>query len=109
MASESAEREVSRVMVVSYMKSFVGESFEGRVSGMISSGIFVELDNLAEGFVPFATMDGYYTYHEQEMVVRDQGGAVAYKIGDRIKVRLVKGDLPNGRLDFIMEDGEKDD
>ena len=53
LVAESVEREITTVKVVEYMKPFVGESFNARVSGMIHSGIFVQLENLAEGFIPF--------------------------------------------------------
>ena len=104
--SESAERDVDRIKSVEYMKPFVGEVFEGNVSGMISSGLFVELDNLTEGFLPFFSLHGYHTFSPKEMVVRDGANQVRFRFGDRLRVRLVKADIVLGHLDFELEEGE---
>lgn len=104
--AESAEREVDKIKSVEYMKSFVGDIFNGKVSGMIGSGLFIQLENLTEGFLPYATLDGYYTFFDKEMVVRDSGNKVKFRIGDPIKVKLVKADILTGRLDFNLEEGE---
>lgn len=109
LIAESIEREVTTIKVVEYMKPFVSEVFKARVSGMIHSGIFVQLENLAEGFIPFATLKGYHIYSETEMVVRDGGNQVAFKIGDPLKVKLVAAEIALGHLDFIIEDEEDDE
>ena len=104
--AESAEREVDKIKSVEYMKAFVGDVFEGKVSGMIGSGLFIELENLTEGFLPYASLEGYHTFFEKEMVVRDKGNKVRFRIGDKIRVRLVKADILAGHLDFNLEEGE---
>ncbi len=105
--AESAEREVDKIKSVEYMKAFVGDIFDGKVSGMIGSGLFIQLDNLTEGFLPYATLKGFHTFFDKEMVVRDSGNKVKFRIGDSIKVKLVKADILTGRLDFNLEVGEK--
>lgn len=107
--AENAEREVDKIKSVEYMKAFVGEVFNGKVSGMIGSGLFIQLDNLTEGFLPFATLDGYHTFYDKEMVVRDSGNKVKFRIGDSIKVKLVRADILEGHLDFNLEVGGKVD
>jgi ribonuclease R len=106
IVAESAEREVDKIKSVEYMKAYVGEVFNGRISGMIGSGLFIQLDNLTEGFLPYASLDGYHTFYDKEMVVRDAGNKVKYRIGDSIKVKLVKADILTGRLDFNLEEGD---
>lgn len=106
IAAESAERDVDKIKSVEYMKQFVGEAFEARISGMINSGLFVELDNLTEGFLPFFSLNGYHTFSPQEMVVRDAANQVRFRFGDRLRVRLVKADVLLGHLDFELEEGE---
>lgn len=109
IAAESAEREVDRVKSAEYMKQFLGDTFTGKISGMINSGIFIQLDNLTEGFLPFQTLEGYYTFFEKELVVRDGGGKIRFTIGDSIQVKLVKAEVLTGRLDFELEEGKKRD
>jgi ribonuclease R len=104
--AESAEREVDKIKSVEYMKAFVGDVFAGKVSGMIGSGLFIQLDNLTEGFLPYASLDGYHTFFDKEMVVRDSGNKVKFRIGDSIRVKLVKADILTGRLDFNIEVGD---
>ena len=103
--AESAEREADKVKATEYMAQFLGESFSGKISGIIGNGLFVQLENLAEGFLPFSSMEGYYTFYEKELLVRDGGGQVRFRIGDGIRVRLVKAEILTGRLDFIIEEG----
>lgn len=104
--AESAEREVDKIKSVEYMKSFVGDVFNGKVSGMINSGLFIELENLTEGFLPFNSLKGYYTFFDKEMLVRDGGNKVRFRIGDQLKVKLVKADILLGHLDFNLEEGD---
>lgn len=109
VVSEQAERESTKVMVVAYMKQFVGEDFEGRVAGMIGSGLFVELDNMAEGFIPFGTMDDYFSFDETNITATNKNKSKTYKVGDRVKVKLVKASIGTGHLDFILTKGGEDD
>lgn len=104
--AESAEREVDKIKSVEYMKAFVGEVFNGKISGMIGSGLFIQLDNLTEGFLPYASLNGYHTFYDKEMVVRDSGNKVKFRIGDPIKVKLVRADILAGHLDFNLEEGD---
>lgn len=104
--AESAEREVDKIKSVEYMKAFVGEVFNGKVSGMIGSGLFIQLDNLTEGFLPYASLEGYHTFYDKEMVVRDSGNKVKFRIGDPVKVKLVRADILAGHLDFNLEEGD---
>lgn len=102
--AESAEREADKVKAAEYMAQFLGEAFSGKISGIIGNGLFVQLENLAEGFLPFSSLEGYYTFYEKELLVRDGGGQVRFRIGDEIRVRLVKAEILSGRLDFLLED-----
>lgn len=106
IVAESAEREVDKIKSVEYMKAFVGEVFNGKVSGMIGSGLFIQLDNLTEGFLPYASLEGYHTFYDKEMVVRDSGNKVKFRIGDPVKVKLVRADILAGHLDFNLEEGD---
>ncbi len=107
--AESSEREVNKIKSVEFMKSFVGDTFNGKISGMINSGLFIELENLTEGFLPFNSLKGYQTFFEKEMLVRDGGNKVRFRIGDKLKVKLVKADILLGRLDFNLEEGDSVD
>jgi ribonuclease R len=49
--AEEAERESVKMKMAEYMKSHIGEEYEGIISGVTSFGLFVELDNTIEGLV----------------------------------------------------------
>jgi ribonuclease R len=49
--AEEAERELVAIKKAQYMKQFVGEEFEGRISSVQSFGFFVELPNTVEGLL----------------------------------------------------------
>ncbi|MBQ9233153.1 MAG: ribonuclease R, partial [Lachnospiraceae bacterium] len=49
--AEEAERDVIKLKEIEFMSEYIGEEFDGVVSGVTSSYIFVELDNTVEGAV----------------------------------------------------------
>lgn len=58
-AAMNAERESVKYKQMEYLQNKVGQEFEGVISGVIESGIFVELDeSKAEGLVSFRAMHG---------------------------------------------------
>ncbi len=47
------EYKVRDMLACKYMADKIGQTFTGRISGMIEKGFFVELPNTIEGFVAF--------------------------------------------------------
>ncbi len=93
-----AERASVQVKVCEYMKDKVGETFDGSVSGIISTGLFVRLPNTIEGFVPFRTLDGHWLFDERRYCATSSKGS--YSVGDDVKVELVNVDMDYNRIDF---------
>jgi len=101
LVAEQAEREAVNLKVVEYMVSQVGEVFEATISGVIASGFFVRLDNLAEGLVKVATLrDQYYNYDETSMAMVGERTGKTYRLGDKVTVQLVKANEELRQLDF---------
>lgn len=101
LIAEEAEREAVKLKVVEYMAGQVGEVFDAKISGVIASGFFVRLDNLAEGLVKVGTLgDQYYTYDESAMSMVGEKNGKTYKLGDPVKVQLVRADEALRQLDF---------
>jgi len=94
-----AERRIENLYKVLYMKERVGEEFAATVSSVTSFGFFVELDNTVEGLVPLDELYGIYTFDEKTLTLRSRDSA--YKIGDRIAVRLIDADVIRGKLTFV--------
>ncbi len=99
-----AEREVVDWRKMEFIQDKFDIPFQGTVTGVTSSGIFVELnDILVEGMVPIRNLtDDYYQYIEHEYMVRGKRRGNFYRLGDQVIVKLEKIDKLNRRIDFIM-------
>ena len=96
----AAERRIEALYKVIYMTDFLGEEFEGTVSSITAFGMFVELENTCEGLVPISEMPGLFTYDERNVTLRH--GGFAYRLGDRVRVRLEEADIIRGKLRFSV-------
>ncbi|MCI5640755.1 MAG: ribonuclease R, partial [Lachnospiraceae bacterium] len=65
--ADDAEREVEKMKKAEYMLQFIGETFEGVVSGVTSWGMYVELPNTIEGMVRVADIPGDYYYFQMSL------------------------------------------
>ena len=54
-----AERDTDKLKMAEYMEQFVGETFDGVVSGVTAWGVYVELPNTIEGMVSINNMKGF--------------------------------------------------
>lgn len=69
-----------------YMVPFVGEPFDGRVTGITKFGIFVGLDNGVEGLVHIDSMDDdEYIYQEDTMTMKGRFSGTTYSMGCRFE------------------------
>lgn len=103
--SEECERTVDDLYKAKYLEDKIGEEFEGVVSGVLSSGIFVELENTCEGFVPLELMpSGRYNYDAATFTL--SSGKRSYRLGQRVKITVASVDCASRRVDFILN--EKD-
>jgi ribonuclease R len=99
--AEEAERESVDLKKVEYMQDFVGQVFEGTISGVTSFGFFVELPNTVEGLVHVSTLtDDYYQYVEKQLMLIGDFTKKIYRIGDPVKVVLVKVNVEERLIDF---------
>lgn len=101
-----AEREIVALKRCQFMHDKVGEVFEACVSDVQPFGIFVELtDVFVEGLVHISSLDDdYYEFDEELHRLVGQRRRRIFRIGDPLKVRLVKVDLERRELDFELED-----
>ena len=100
-----AERETTDMKKIEYMAQFVGEEFSGIISGVTAFGIFVELDNGVEGLVHVSTMvNDYYEYREEQFAMVGERTNKAYRLGDEVEVLLVRANVEERNLDFVLKD-----
>ncbi len=86
-------------------------SFDGRISGVTRSGLFVRLKETgADGFVPASSLGADYYRHVEEMqaMVGDRTGET-FRIGDDVEVRLLEVAPVAGALRFeLLTEGTRD-
>lgn len=98
-----AERESVKYKQAEFLKSRIGETFDGVVSGMIERGFFVELpDSKAEGLVEFKYLDDTYTLEEGNMRATGRRYKKQFKMGDRLKVRIAAVDLQKRQIEMDL-------
>lgn len=103
-----AERETILIKEVEYMAQFLGEEFNGIISGVTAFGIFVELDNGVEGLVHVSTMvNDYYEYVESEYALVGEATNFRYRLGDPVTVILTRASIKERAIDLILKDNGK--
>ena len=64
--AEEAERESVELKKIEYMKPYVGDVFQAKISGVTNFGIFVQLDNSVEGLAHISTLiDDFYQFQPE--------------------------------------------
>ena len=98
--SEKAEHEVDDLWLTYLMKDHVGEVFDGRITSVTNFGVFVGLENSAEGLIKIEDLPGDgYLYFEKSLELKNQSRV--YKIGDPIKVKLISANVFTRKIDFV--------
>lgn len=99
-----AERSSIKYKQVEYMKDHMGEVFEGVISGVTESGIYVEItENKCEGMVPLRDLDDdYYEFDERNFCLRGRRRGNRYSLGDTVKVKVARANLERKLLDFVL-------
>ena len=95
------EREAEDIKKAEYMESRIGEEYEGIVSSITSFGMFVELESTVEGLIRFDKMgDEYYIYDEDRKRLIGEKTNKIYKIGDKVKIRVIAANKLLRQIDF---------
>lgn len=103
-----AERETDDLKKAEYMLDKVDEEFEGVISGVTSFGLFVELDNTIEGLVHVSYLtDDYYHYHEKQYAMIGERTGKVYRLGDTVKIKVMKVDVDERSIDFEIVEAAK--
>lgn len=99
-----AERASVKYKQVEYIKEFIGEEFDGIISGVTEWGIYVEISVYrAEGLLRLATMgDDYYDYDQQNQWIIGRKSRIKYQLGDPIKVVVVAADIFKRQIDLAL-------
>ena len=101
VVADDVERDVDDLYKVFYMKEHLNEEFDGKVSGVTSFGIFVELENTVEGMIAIGDLpDDEYEYIEDEYKLKGHNNT--YTIGMPLRVKSVRADILSREIDFVI-------
>lgn len=100
----AAERETTDRLIAHFLADRIGAIFNGQISGVTKSGLFVKLDDTgADGFVPGSTIGAdYYRYDEKRHALIGERTGESYRLGDKVEVRLMEAAPVAGALRFEL-------
>lgn len=102
-ASE-AERDSIKYKQVEFLEDKVGVEFDGVISGVIESGIFIELEeNLCEGMVPvYSIEDDHYNFDEGKYALVGRNSGRTLQLGGKVRVRIKSTDMKRRTIDMEL-------
>ncbi|MGN0425933.1 MAG: ribonuclease R [Acetatifactor sp.] len=101
--ADEAERETDKLKKAEYMEQFVGECFEGVVSGVTAWGVYVELPNTVEGLIHISKLPGdFYYYNEAVCELTDDYSRRSFRPGMKVKVCVDGSDRFTRTVDFSL-------
>jgi ribonuclease R len=104
--ADDATRDVEQWLKCYYMQDKIGEEFEGTISGVTGFGIFVALDDVyVEGLVHVSELGSdYFTFDQARHQLIGERTHKAYRLSDRLRVKVVRVNLETSRIDFVPVD-----
>ncbi len=97
--ADLVERDVDDLYKCKFMQSYIGDYFEGIVSGVTNFGVFVRLENAVEGLIPLEDLPkGRYQFFEENFCLKSNNHS--FKLGQKMLVKLMSTDISIGRIYF---------
>ena len=100
-AAADCEREVDDMKIAEYRENHIGEEYDGMINTVLNFGMFVELPNMIEGLVKIDSLkDDRYLYDESTFSIVGQSSKKRYRLGDKVKVKVVAASKEAKTVDF---------
>jgi ribonuclease R len=102
-AAMESERAANKYKQVQYMKNYLGEEFEGVISGVASFGFWVEtIEHKCEGLVSVNSLLEYdeFRHVESEYCLAGMRSGRKFRMGDKVWIRVVAANLTKRQLDY---------
>jgi ribonuclease R len=102
--ADEATRDVVNWLKCYYMRDRIGEEFEGTIAAVVPFGVFVALDAVyVEGLVHVSELgEDYFQFDAAKQQMLGVRSGQRFRLGDRLRVCLVRADLESGRIDFVL-------
>lgn len=98
-----AERAANKYKQVEYMQQFLGEEFDGVISGVASFGFWVEtVDHKCEGLVSLNSLLEFDDFRliEGDYSLAGMRSGRKFRMGDKIRIKIVAANLTKRQLDY---------
>ncbi|OQW71757.1 MAG: ribonuclease R [Proteobacteria bacterium ST_bin11] len=108
--ADDATRDVVSWLKCEYMMDKIGEEFDGVISAVTGFGFFVELQSIyVEGLVHIASLvQDYFAFDASKHQLYGERTGVKYRLGDLVKIRVVRVNLDDKKIDFeLIQSGKK--
>jgi ribonuclease R len=104
--ADEASRSVVAFLKCEFMKDRVGEEFDAVATGVTDFGVFVQLREWqVDGLVHVTSLPrDYFRFHEGDRMLVGERTGQRYGIGDELRVRLVRVDPADRKIDFELID-----
>jgi ribonuclease R len=104
--ADDATRDVVAWLKCEYLHEHVGEEYQGVVAAVTSFGLFVELvDVYIEGLVHVSALKSdYYHFDAAHQRLVGEHSRQTYQLGDEFRVRLVRVNLDERKIDLEPAD-----
>ena len=102
-AAMEAERSANKYKQVQYMKNYLGEEFEGVISGVASFGFWVEtVEHKWEVLVSINSLLEYdeFRHVETDYCLVGQRSGRKFRMGDKVWIKVVAANLTKRQLDY---------
>lgn len=102
-AAMEAERAANKYKQVEYMKDFLGEEFEGVISGVAAFGFWVEtIDHKCEGMVSITSLAEYDEFRlvDTDYSLVGMRSGRRFRMGDRVRIKVIAANLEKRQLDY---------
>lgn len=101
-AAVDAERAADKLMMARFMHGHVGELFDGVVCGVSEWGVYVALENGAEGFMHVRALDDWFDFDERRMTLRGERTGYIFSLGQVLSVRVESVELESSAIDLAL-------
>ena len=109
--AEQAERSSIKYKQVEYMSDRMGQVFDAVISGVTEWGIYAEIiENKCEGMIGIRSLGGdYFEFDEKNYCIIGQRTRKRYRLGDHVKIKVVRCNLEKKQMDYELVSADTTD
>ncbi|ACJ76201.1 ribonuclease R [Thermosipho africanus Ob7] len=105
--ADEAEWDYTALKKIDYISKHIGETFDVVVTAVTKFGLFVEIiDKNISGLIHISTLDDYFLYDEERSILIGSHTGKVFKIGDKLKAKVVNANKTRMQIDFEIAKSE---